>query len=746
MRRFCGIICNRNDSFRFASSSFIKHVGNLRNVGISAHIDSGKTTVTERILFYTGRIDKIHEVKGGTEVGATMDSMELEKERGITIRSAATQCKWGEHLINIIDTPGHVDFTIEVERALRVLDGAIMLMCGVGGVQSQTLTVDRQMRRYGVPRVCFINKLDRDNANPRRALKMARERLGVNAAFVQLNMGVAQDFEGVVDIIESRAVYFDGKHGEKLRFEEIPSYIVEDVVLARKELIGKLAECDSEMEDVFLNDIEPTAQQIHFAIRRATIANKFVPVLMGSAYKNKGVQLLLDAVCRYLPSPMEKKNSGYCVKKVKDDDGNITNVKGESVPLVADDELPFVAVVFKLEETKKTGLLNYIRVYQGKMKREHLMNVRNGKTFLPQKLVRMHANSTEQIDEVKAGDICAIQGEIDATSGDTIVKATLTSGQLVACEDMYVPPRVISASVKVKDDRDVGKVRDRISAFMREDPTFFFYRNTETNEDIVEGMGELHLDIYIERLRREYGLEVELGKPTVNYREVITERKEFDFVYKRQSGGAGQWAHLKGYIEVLPIDMSVEKGLKNKVTVKCSNGDIREALQKSVVKQLERKIFVKGELMGAPVWGVHFHLSGGAMHEVDSTDIAFRNATQELWETLLPQLKPTLVEPYMAVEITVPADCMTDVATEFAKREGVVTETTIDGKDAVIHGEAALDTMSGFISDLRRLTKGQGDFGMHFKEYRAMQQYKAQRCMDERNKEIGRKLYNLGGL
>ncbi|EKF27768.1 elongation factor G2-like protein, putative [Trypanosoma cruzi marinkellei] len=745
MRRFCIISLRQFNAVRFATPQFAKSVHRLRNVGISAHIDSGKTTLTERILYYTGRIGKIHEVKGGTEVGATMDSMELEKERGITIRSAATHCKWNDYFINVIDTPGHVDFTIEVERALRVLDGAIMLMCGVGGVQSQTLTVDRQMKRYGVPRICFINKLDRDNANPQRALKMARERLGINAAFIQINMGIAQDFEGVVDVIEKRAVYFDGANGERIRFEEVPAYLKDELKTARKELIERLAECDSEMEELFLNDKEPNTEMIHAAIRRATIANKFIPVLLGSAYRNKGVQLLLDAICRYLPSPMEKENKGYLLKKVKDEEGNISNVKEDKIDLLTDDEKPLVALLFKLEETKKTGLSNYVRVYQGKMRKEHLLNVRSGRTFLPPKLVRMHADSAEQVDEVKAGDICAIQGEIDASSGDTIMRAGPKSGLLISCEDMYIPPRVISSSIKVKDDRDLNRLRDRMAAFMREDPTFSFYRNSETNEDILEGMGELHLDIYVERLKREHGLEVELGKPTVNYREIITERKEFDFVFKRQSGGAGQWAQLKGYIDVFPIDMSVEKGVKNKVTVSCSNGDVRESLQKSVIKQLERKIFVKGELMGAPVWGVHFHLGGGAMHEVDSTDMAFKNATQELWETLLPKLKPTLVEPYMDVEIVVPAHCMTDVATEFSKREGIVTETRINGVDAVIHGETALDTMFGFISDLRRLTKGQGDFGMQFKEYRPMQQYKAQIRMDERNKEIGRKLYKLAG-
>ncbi|CCW59945.1 unnamed protein product [Phytomonas sp. EM1] len=728
---------------RLATPGFLESIKHVRNIGISAHIDSGKTTTTERILFYCGRIKTIHEVKGGTEVGATMDSMELEKERGITIRSAATQCRWKNSCINIIDTPGHVDFTIEVERALRVLDGAILLMCAVGGVQSQTLTVDRQMKRYGVPRICFINKLDRDNANPQRTIKQARERLGINACFIYLNIGTAQDFEGVVDVIENRAVYFDGVFGENLRYEAVPDFLKEEIENARNELITCLAECDEVIEGLFLSDQVPSVDQIHAAIRRATIANKFVPVLVGSAYRNKGIQLLLDAVERYLPSPLERSNRGFKIKTVKDEEGNTHTVKDEQIELLTDDEKPLVAFIFKLEEIKKAGLCNYVRVYQGKMRKEHLKNVRTGKTFVPPKLVRMHADSTEVIDEVRAGDICAIRGEIDTSSGDTLMKAGPQSTQLISCEDMYVPPRVISASVKIKGDHEATKVKDRMAAFMREDPTFIFYKNQETDEDIMEGMGELHLDIYRERLKREYGLEIELGKPTVNYREVITERQDFDFVFKRQSGGAGQWAHIKGFIEPLQIDMSVEKGAKNKVTSNCPNGDIRENLQKSVIKQLERKILVNGELIRAPVWGVHFHLSGGATHEVDSNDLAFRNATQELWETILPKLKPTLVEPFMSVEITVPAANMTDVATEFTKREGVVVETSVDGPDAVIRGETALDTMFGFISDLRRLTKGQGDFSMEFKEYRPMPQYKAQMRMDERNKELGRKLYQL---
>lgn len=732
-------------SAQWASASFLQNITKVRNVGISAHIDSGKTTVTERILFYCGRIDRIHEVKGGTDVGATMDSMELEKERGITIRSAATQCKWRNSLINVIDTPGHVDFTIEVERALRVLDGAILLMCGVGGVQSQTLTVDRQMRRYHVPRIAFINKLDRDNSNPQRAIAQARVRLGLNCAPVHLPIGVAQDFEGVVEVIEQRAVYFDGQYGEKVRYEEVPEYMVEDVATARKDLISRLAECDEVMEEFFLEDKELSSEEIHGSIRRSTIANKFVPVLMGSAYRNKGVQLLLDAVEKYLPSPVERENSGFKVKKVKNDDGDVTFVKADPAKFDTNDELPFVGLVFKLEETKKSGLSNYVRVYQGKMRKEHLINVRTGKNFIPPKLVRMHADSAEVIDEVRAGDICAIQGDVNLASGDTLMKSGPQSAQLFSCEDMYIPPRVISACLKIVDDRQTQKVCDRLQAFMREDPTFVYYKNPETSEHIIEGMGELHLDIYVERLKREDSFKVELGRPTVNYREVITTRQEFDFVFKRQSGGAGQWAHLKGFVEPLQIDMSVEKGQKNKITVKCSNGDIRESLQKSVVKQLERKILVKGELMQAPVWGVHFCLNGGAMHEVDSNDQAFKNATQELWETLLPSLKPTLVEPFMDVEMTVPTTNMTEVSTMFAKRDGIVTETVVDGPDTTIRGEAAMDTMFGFISDLRRLTKGQGDFSMQFKEYRSMQVYKAQMRMDERNKTLQRKQYQLTG-
>jgi elongation factor G len=726
---------------RFATAGFLDNVKKVRNIGISAHIDSGKTTVTERILFYTGRIQKMHEVKGSGDVGATMDSMELEKERGITIRSAATHCKWKNSVINLIDTPGHVDFTIEVERALRVLDGAVLLMCAVSGVQSQTLTVDRQMRRYGVPRVCFINKMDRDNANPQRALKMAQERLKINAAFIQLNIGTAQDFEGVVDIIDNRAVTFDGPNGEKIIFGPVPDFMRSDVLAARKELVARLAECDPEMEELFLNEQEPTPEQFHAAIRRTVIANKFIPVMMGSAYRNKGVQLLLDAVERYLPSPQEKSNGGSSVKVVVDEDGVKSYAKDQPIQLATDDEQPLVALIFKLEDTAKTGFANYVRVYQGKLRKDSLLNVRTGKVFTAPKLVRMHADSAEVIEEARAGDICAILGDVDASSGDTILKA-VPGVKLLTCEDMYVPPRVISAAVKIEKN-DLPKFQHRVRGFMREDPTFNMFENPETKETVIEGMGELHLDIYIERLKREFGIISAIGKPTVNYREIITKGQDFDYVFKRQSGGAGQWAHIKGTISPLKIDMSTEKGTKNRATSKCSNGEIRENLQKSVMKHLERDLFLRGQLMHAPLWGVHFHLSGGGMHEVDSNDQAFRNATQELWNTILPSLGPTLVEPYMDVEITVPTPNLTDLMSEFQRRDGVVTETAVDGPEARILGETPLDSMFGFIVDLRKLTKGQGEFSMQFKEYREMSPYKAQKVMDERNTILNRPLYKL---
>ena len=730
---------------RFASTAFLAATKRVRNIGISAHVDSGKTTATERILFYTGRISAIHEVKGASDVGATMDSMELEKERGITIRSAATYAKWKDLHINLIDTPGHVDFTIEVERALRVLDGAVLLMCAVGGVQSQTLTVDRQMRRYNVPRICFINKMDRDGANPQKAVTEANARLNLNAGFIQVNIGASMDFEGVCDVVDRCAYYYDGKHGEKVRKEEVPSFMKDEVEAVRKDLVARLADVDPQIEELFLSDEDPTPEQLHAAVRRATIANKFVPVLCGSAYKNKGIQQLLDAVDMYLPHPGESRNEASFLVPKTDEEGVTVWADEQECLLDNDDEKPLVAVIFKLEKAK-SGFANYIRIYQGKLRRgDQLLNVRTGKAFSAAKLVRMHAASVEPVDEVRCGEICAIMGDVAANSGDSVMKPTKESQtkRRIACSNMYVPPSVLARSITGKDKSVERAALNQLTEFMREDPTLNASRNPETDEIIVEGMGELHVEVYIERLRREFGIDVQLGAPTVNYREVIQKRQEYNFLHKRQSGGAGQWALVKGYIEPLPINMSREGGTKNKVTLKCTANEVKDNLQKSFGKTFEQKLFREGLMMKAPVWGAHVVLTGGEMHEVDSNDNAFKACAQSLWEETFPTLQPTLVEPWMNIEIAVPAGNFNEVQQEFLRREGTVMETNVTTMDAVLRGEASLASMFGFITDLRMLTKGQGDFSMEFAEYRPMPPHKAQEAVDARNEKIGRATFEV---
>ena len=734
-----------NLQVRYASAKFLEQSPKQRNIGISAHIDSGKTTLTERILFYTGKIKAIHEVKGKTDAGATMDSMELEKERGITIRSAATFCRWKDAPINLIDTPGHVDFTIEVERALRVLDGAVLLICGVSGVQTQTQTVDRQMKRYGVPRLCFINKLDRDNSCPRKAIKGAQGKMNLNAALIQIPIGATHDFAGVVDIIEEKAYYFEGEKGETIRQTAVPEYLLEETATARTDLLSRLGEVDEGIEEMFLEEKTPSVEQIHDAIRRATIANKFIPTLMGTAFKNKGVQLLLDAVTRYLPSPGERTNMAYSCTIGKDEDGARLVTKGDKeVGMVNDDEKPLIAMVFKLEETPGLGLSNYVRVYQGKLsKGDQLINMRTGKTFSPGRLVRMHAATAENITSINCGEICSIVGEIDASSGDTIMRKAANAGEPLICSDMYVPPQVMARAIKPIDVALGGAIDKRLAHYVREDPTFKFSTN-EAGERVIEGMGELHLDVYIERLKREHGLELDVGKPTVNYREVITESVKFDHQHKKQSGGQGQFAVLRGTMQPLAgIDMSSERGNKNKIELKAPNADIKESLQKSFKKVFDMKLLRKGPMIGAPLWGVHIHLSGGAMHEVDSTDMAFKAAAETFWQTWFVRCKPTLVEPFMTVEIRCPYVNQNDVVSAFGARGGITNETNSEGDESIIRGEAAAEDMFGFISQLRQLTKGYGDFTMEFKEYRAMDGHKAQGVINARCEALERPTFDL---
>ncbi|MCU0557282.1 MAG: elongation factor G, partial [Desulfobacterales bacterium] len=521
-------------------------INKVRNIGISAHIDSGKTTLTERILFYTKRIHTIHDVKGKDGVGATMDSMELEKERGITIASAATYCEWRGHQINIIDTPGHVDFTIEVERSLRVLDGAILVLCAVGGVQSQSITVDQQMKRYKVPCIAFVNKCDRSGANPVRVIKQLREKLGHNAVAMQLPIGLEADLEGVVDLVEMKALYFDGPNGETVRSEEIPAHLRDQAQESREALVDAASMFSDELMEAALEEMV-TPALLSAAVRKGVQTREITPVFMGSAYKNKAVQPLLDAVNQYLPCPMDVQNEAL-------------NTENDETPVILsnDPSGPVVALAFKLEDGQY-GQLTYIRVYQGTLsKGASVVNTRTGKKLKIGRLVRMHANQMEDIEAIQAGFIGALFG-VDCASGDTFTAPGLN----LSMTSMFVPNPVISLAIVPKDNKSQINMSKALNRFSKEDPTFRAFVDEETNETIIEGMGELHLDVYVERMRREYNAEVTTGQPRVAYRETITRRADFNYTHKKQTGGSGQYGRIAGYIEPFADEDFV---FENKVT------------------------------------------------------------------------------------------------------------------------------------------------------------------------------------
>ncbi|MDH3542346.1 MAG: elongation factor G, partial [Desulfobulbaceae bacterium] len=503
----------------------------LRNIGISAHIDSGKTTLTERILFYTQRIHAIHEVRGKDGVGAKMDSMELEKERGITIQSAATYCKWKGHAINIIDTPGHVDFTIEVERALRVLDGAVLILCSVGGVQSQSITVNRQMTRYKVPRIVFINKCDRTGANPYRVAKQVRDKLDLNAVLLQIPIGLEGDLKGVVDLVTMKALYFEGANGETIREADIPAELQEEAEAKREELLDAASMFSEELMEAILEGT-PTEEMIRKAIRAGTLSLELVPVFMGSAYKNKGVQPMLDSVINYLPTPKDIKNTALDLKNDE-----------QEISLTPDPDAPLTSLAFKLEDGRY-GQLTYIRIYQGTLKKgDTIINSRDGKKVKVGRLVRMHSDEMEEIEEAAAGDIVALFG-IDCASGDTFTSPDIS----VSMSSMHVPEPVISLAILPIDNKAQVNMSKALNRFTKEDPTFRTYVDHETNETIISGMGELHLEVYIERMKREYQAEVQVGQPQVAYRETITQRAEFNYTHKKQTGGSGQFGRVGGYM------------------------------------------------------------------------------------------------------------------------------------------------------------------------------------------------------
>ncbi|HEY1905682.1 MAG TPA: elongation factor G, partial [Myxococcaceae bacterium] len=555
----------------------------VRNIGISAHIDSGKTTLTERILFYTGRIHEIHEVRGKDGVGAKMDSMDLEREKGITIQSAATYALWKDININIIDTPGHVDFTIEVERALRVLDGAILVLCSVSGVQSQSITVDRQMRRYKVPRIAFVNKMDRAGANYARVSAQLKEKLSHHPVMLQIPIGAEDRFQGIVDPILGKAYYFDGENGENVREEEIPADLVEQAKQARHDIIEGVANVDDHLAELFLADKPVSVEELKAAIRRATLALKMTPVMCGSAYKNKGVQLLLDAVRDYLPNPTEVTNEAL------DQKNNEARIVLESNP-----DKPFVGLAFKLEDGRY-GQLTYIRIYQGRIaKGDFIFNQSNQRKVKIPRIVRMHANEMNDVTEASAGDIVALFG-VECASGDTFTDGRLS----VTMTSMHVPDAVIDLAVAPKERTGLANFSKALNRFTREDPTFRVHRDEESAQTIISGMGELHLEIYIERMKREYNCEVVAGKPQVAYRETITQRGDFAYTHKKQTGGSGQFGRVVGYLEPLPADSVETYEFVDDIT----GGAIPREFIPAVDKGF-REALKKGSLIGFSVVGV----------------------------------------------------------------------------------------------------------------------------------------------
>jgi elongation factor G len=668
----------------------------VRNMGISAHIDSGKTTLSERILFYAGRIHRIQEVKGGGD-GATMDYMDLERERGITITSAATSVSWEGNAINLIDTPGHVDFTVEVERSLRVLDGAILVLCAVGGVQSQSMTVDRQMQRYKVPRLAFVNKMDRTGANFDRVVQQLRDKLGCDAVPLQMPIGKEDKLEGVIDLITMKALYFDGDNGEHVREEAIPEALAEEAAERRHAALEALAMYSDSLMEKLLSEEEPTVEEIHAVVKAAVQNQSITPVFCGSAYKNKGVQPLLDAVVAYLPNPTERK---VVAKKWDNPD--------EAFDLSPDPSKPLVAMGFKIVDDPY-GQLTFMRIYQGTInKGETYINQRTSQKQRFSRIVRMHADKREEIDSAEAGDIVAVMG-VDAASGDTYSNEP----KYCTLESMFVPEPVIKMAITPTNRDGLDRLGKALQRFTREDPTFRVATDEETGETVIAGMGELHLDIYVERIRREFKVDVEVGAPKVSYREAPTKGTAYDYKHKKQSGGSGQFAHIIGHLEPLPEDEPEIFIFEDKVV----GGRVPREYIPSVEKGF-RAVLDKGPIAGFPIVGVKASLEDGSYHDVDSSDMAFQICARAGFREAFLNTKPVLLEPIMKMEVEVPADFQGPVTGELNKRRGLIVSTETVGNTSTIIAEVPLAETFGYSTDLRSMTQGQGVFTMEFSKYR----------------------------
>lgn len=666
-----------------------------RNIGIAAHIDAGKTTVTERILFYTGISHKIGEVHEGDTV---MDWMEQERERGITITSAATTCFWLDHHINIIDTPGHIDFTIEVERSLRVLDGVVAVFSGVEGVQPQSETVWRQANRYKVPRIIFINKLDRIGADYLRVVKDINSRLHANALPMQLQVGLSENFTGVIDVLTRKMATFEGEKGENILWHEVPAEYKNQVEKIRNQIVEVACDFDDRLADKYLNEEEISVDEIKQALRKGVIAMKVVPAFCGSAFKNKGVQLVLDAVVDYLPSPLDVPPvEGMLVK---------TN---EKITIHADPKAAFHALVFKIMSDPFVGMLNFIRVYSGELRGgSYVFNARTGSKERVSRLLKMHANKREEIDMVRAGDIAAIVGIKDSNTGDTLCE----EDSLVLLESINIPAPVISTSVEPKNKGDYERMGLALRKLMQEDPSFRFSYNEETGQTEISGMGELHLEIIVDRLRREHKVDVAQGKLHVAYKETVQIPREAEGKFIRQSGGRGQYGHVWLKIEPLP------RGKGFEFVDKVVGGAIPKEFIPGVEKGVEESL-TAGVIGGYPVVDCRVTLFDGSFHEVDSSEIAFKLAASMAFKAAMSQASPVLLEPIMKVVVETPEEYMGDVMGDLNSRRGRIMG--MEAKGGVIQeisSEVPLGEMFGYVSSLRSMTKGRAGYSMEFECYR----------------------------
>ena len=689
----------------------MKNIDQVRNIGISAHIDSGKTTLTERILFYSGRTYKIGDVKDGAD-GAVMDHMELERERGITITSAATQVNWGDNVVNVIDTPGHVDFTVEVERSLRVLDGAILVLCSVGGVQSQSLTVDRQMKRYKVPRIAFINKCDRTGADPESVIQQVKEKLGVTPVPLQIPIGLETEHVGVVDLVTMQAVYFKGENGEDVEYAEIPAELQDQADEARAFMLEQLSMFDDELMEMLLEETEIPVDIIHAIIRKTTLTQDITPVMMGSAYKNKGVQELLDAVIRYLPSPREREITAIDVdalNKAEKESESHHHIDPDEfkVPLSPDDSKPLVCMAFKTV-MEQFGQLTYTRIYQGTIKKgESYRNARTGKMVRFGRIVRMHSNDREDVDEAGAGDIVALVG-VDCASGDTFCGNNAN----YALENIFVPEAVIRLSIEPAERDSADRLAKALERFRREDPTFHVMTDEETGQTIIAGMGQLHLDVYVERIKREYKCECIVGEPRVAYKETPSKQVEFNYKHKKQTGGSGQYAHIVGKISVLPEDSDVPYLFSNDI----SGGSIPKEFIKSVDTGFQRAL-VKGPLCECEVVGVEASLEDGGFHDVDSSEMAFNICAFNCMRENLKNADMALLEPIMTLDIEAPDEYQGSITGHLSSKRGIVTQSETRSMSCYIVAEVPLAAMFDYANELRSMTQGKGGFSMEFARY-----------------------------